>query len=99
MGQDLVYKGFIEYVDTEEEETTMIAMELRDLRSAAEDHRGSSPTCAPFPVPPLHAPPRLVSLSLHCWQAQVWSLLVPGSVRARRAALPARAWRPKPTLP
>jgi hypothetical protein len=44
--QDLVYRGFIEYVDTEEEETTMIAMELRDLRSAAEDHRGSSPTCA-----------------------------------------------------
>ncbi len=33
-------------MDTEEEETTMIAMELRDLRAAAEDTRGSSPTCA-----------------------------------------------------
>ena len=48
-GQDLVYRGFIEYVDTEEEETTMIAMELRDLRAAAEDTRGSSPhVCRPL---------------------------------------------------
>ena len=48
MGQDLVYKGFIEYVDTEEEETTMIAMELRDLNAAAkEGARGSAPLCAP----------------------------------------------------
>lgn len=48
MAQDLVYKGFIEYVDTEEEETTMIAMELRDLNAAAkEGARGSAPLCAP----------------------------------------------------
>ena len=52
MGQDLVYKGFIEYVDTEEEETTMIAMELRDLKAAAkEGARGSAPLCAPRPSP------------------------------------------------
>ena len=52
MGQDLVYKGFIEYVDTEEEETTMIAMELRDLNAAAkEGARGSAPLCAPRPLP------------------------------------------------
>ena len=29
--QELVHCGCIEYVDTEEEETTMIAMEIRDL--------------------------------------------------------------------
>ena len=29
--QELVHRGCIEYVDTEEEETTMIAMEIRDL--------------------------------------------------------------------
>ncbi|KAK9837485.1 hypothetical protein WJX81_006043 [Elliptochloris bilobata] len=41
---DLVYRGFIEYVDTEEEETTMIAMELRDLKAAAQEGaRGSAP--------------------------------------------------------
>jgi hypothetical protein len=58
--QDLVYRGFIEYVDTEEEETTMIAMELRDLRSAAEDHRGSSPTCArPYPMTTPYTKPLL----------------------------------------
>jgi DNA-directed RNA polymerase II subunit RPB2 len=28
---DLVAKGFIEYIDTEEEETTMISMTIRDL--------------------------------------------------------------------
>jgi len=55
-----VYRGFIEYVDTEEEETTMIAMELRDLRSAAEDHRGSSPTCArPYPMTTPYTKPLL----------------------------------------
>lgn len=31
---DLVEAGFIEYVDTEEEETTMIAMSIRDLQAA-----------------------------------------------------------------
>ena len=52
MAQDLVYKGFIEYVDTEEEETTMIAMELRDLNAAArEGARGSAPLYAPQLAP------------------------------------------------
>jgi DNA-directed RNA polymerase beta subunit len=32
--QELVLKGRIEYVDTEEEETTMIAMEIKDLENA-----------------------------------------------------------------
>ena len=32
--QELVHRGCIEYVDTEEEETTMIAMEIRDLEAA-----------------------------------------------------------------
>ena len=32
--QELVLKGAIEYVDTEEEETTMIAMEIKDLENA-----------------------------------------------------------------
>jgi hypothetical protein len=30
----LVSKGFVEYVDTEEEETTMIAMHIRDLAAS-----------------------------------------------------------------
>jgi DNA-directed RNA polymerase II subunit RPB2 len=29
-----VHKGCIEYIDTEEEETTMIAMEIKDLENA-----------------------------------------------------------------
>jgi hypothetical protein len=39
--QDLVHKGCIEYVDTEEEETTMIAMEIRDLDTARASGRGA----------------------------------------------------------
>ncbi|KAK9918353.1 hypothetical protein WJX75_003429 [Coccomyxa subellipsoidea] len=31
---ELVHKGCIEYIDTEEEETTMIAMEIKDLENA-----------------------------------------------------------------
>ena len=31
---DLVASGYIEYVDTEEEETTMIAMNIKDLEAA-----------------------------------------------------------------
>ena len=32
--QELVHKGCIEYVDCEEEETAMIAMEIKDLEAA-----------------------------------------------------------------
>jgi DNA-directed RNA polymerase II subunit RPB2 len=37
--QDLVSRGCIEYVDCEEEETTMIAMEIRDLEKGTEAGR------------------------------------------------------------
>ena len=36
--QDLVSRGCIEYVDCEEEETTMIAMEIKDLDRATDGH-------------------------------------------------------------
>ncbi|KAK9814090.1 hypothetical protein WJX72_000515 [[Myrmecia] bisecta] len=39
--QDLIYNGYIEYVDTEEEETTMIAMTINDLQSARRDPHGA----------------------------------------------------------
>jgi len=41
--QHLVSGGFVEYVDTEEEETTLIAMTMKDLalqREAVSDHFG-----------------------------------------------------------
>lgn len=41
---DLVASGFIEYVDTEEEETTMIAMTIKDLQAAR-----SNPQARPGP--------------------------------------------------
>ena len=51
--QDLVSRGCIEYVDCEEEETTMIAMEIKDLDRATDGHIAYSNTCAhyrrPFP--------------------------------------------------
>lgn len=34
---DLVANGYIEYVDTEEEETTMIAMNIKDLQAARQN--------------------------------------------------------------
>ena len=34
---DLVANGYIEYIDTEEEETTMIAMTVRDILNAQQD--------------------------------------------------------------
>ena len=37
--QDLVSRGCIEYVDCEEEETTMVAMEIRDLEKGTEAGR------------------------------------------------------------
>ena len=39
--QDLVSRGCIEYVDCEEEETTMIAMEIRDLERSQDAGRVS----------------------------------------------------------
>ena len=44
--QDLVSRGCIEYVDCEEEETTMIAMEIKDLDRATDGHIAYSNTCA-----------------------------------------------------
>lgn len=38
---DLVNHGFIEYVDTEEEETTMIAMTIKDLQAARNNPTGA----------------------------------------------------------
>ena len=43
--QDLVSRGCIEYVDCEEEETTMIAMEIKDLDRATDGHIAYSNTC------------------------------------------------------
>jgi nitroimidazol reductase NimA-like FMN-containing flavoprotein (pyridoxamine 5'-phosphate oxidase superfamily) len=34
---DLVASGYVEYVDTEEEETTMIAMNIKDLAAARQN--------------------------------------------------------------
>ena len=39
--QELVHKGCIEYIDTEEEETTMIAMEIKDLENARDPERAA----------------------------------------------------------
>ena len=39
-------RGCIEYVDCEEEETTMIAMEIKDLDRATDGHIAYSNTCA-----------------------------------------------------
>ena len=39
--QDLVHRGCIEYVDCEEEETTLIAMEIRDLERSQDAGRVS----------------------------------------------------------
>ncbi|KAK9868338.1 hypothetical protein WJX84_009418 [Apatococcus fuscideae] len=41
---ELIKAGMVEYVDTEEEETTMIAMSVRDLQMAAEDENSSIQT-------------------------------------------------------
>uniref|UniRef100_A0A7S0WZH0 DNA-directed RNA polymerase subunit beta n=1 Tax=Chlamydomonas leiostraca TaxID=1034604 RepID=A0A7S0WZH0_9CHLO len=38
---DLVAAGYIEYVDTEEEETTMIAMTIKDLQAARNNPQGA----------------------------------------------------------
>ncbi|KAF5833422.1 RNA polymerase II second largest subunit [Dunaliella salina] len=38
---DLVSNGYIEYVDTEEEETTMIAMNIKDLAAARQNPQGA----------------------------------------------------------
>ena len=36
-----MHKGCIEYIDTEEEETTMIAMEIKDLENARDPERAA----------------------------------------------------------
>lgn len=41
---DLIYSGYIEYLDTEEEETTMIAMNIADLSNARDNPKVSSTT-------------------------------------------------------
>ncbi|KAL0328854.1 UNVERIFIED_CONTAM: DNA-directed RNA polymerase II subunit RPB2 [Sesamum calycinum] len=77
---DLVSKGFIEYIDTEEEETTMISMTINDLVSARLNpseaysdtytHCELSDIC--FPSPSLH-----VTRTSQQWVNKPWVSMSP----------------------
>ena len=50
---ELVSGGMVEYVDCEEEETTMIAMECRDLEAARESDAAGFRAIANAPITPI----------------------------------------------
>ncbi len=77
---DLVSSGFIEYIDTEEEETTMIAMTIKDLQAARSSPHVSLPdthahTHARAFLPCTHPVMGRLEGAKATWRSDAWTLL------------------------